>query len=172
MLETHYYFTPILDHLEEFDHNDWHLYPIVTLPAAKQLRDAEDLPKNIVSLNACYDRLRKVSLDYLTVNLYGRKQGRAFLLLLQDVLEETTILDYTVQVRQQILKEIGVSTLNFLEYRSFAKKHLALILKDFRKNNFQTSPASLILTDKECLRVENCSHALLQQYLEQIEKTA
>ena len=56
MLETHYYFTPILDHLEPFDHNDWHLYPIVTLPAAKQLRDAEDLPKNIVSLNACYDR--------------------------------------------------------------------------------------------------------------------
>ncbi|MDU1630152.1 MAG: dithiol-disulfide isomerase, partial [Lactococcus lactis] len=76
------------------------------------------------------------------------------------------------QIRQQILQEIGVSTLNFLEYRSFAKKHLALILKDFRKNNFQTSPASLILTDKECLRVENCSHALLQQYLEQIEKTA
>ena len=33
-----------LDHLEPFDHNDWHLYPIVTLPAAKQLRDAEDLP--------------------------------------------------------------------------------------------------------------------------------
>ncbi|MDD0140629.1 hypothetical protein PSY44_23775, partial [Shigella flexneri] len=63
----------------------------------------EDLPKNIVSLNACYDRLRKVSLDYLTVNLYGRKQGRAFLLLLQDVLEETKILDYTVQVRQQVL---------------------------------------------------------------------
>lgn len=172
MLETHYYFTPILDHLEEFDHNDWHLYPIVTLPAAKQLRDEEDLPKTISSLNACYDRLQKVSLDYLTVNLYGRKQGRLFLLLLQDFLKETTILDYTAQIRQQILQEIGVSTLNFLEYRSFAKKHLALILKDFRKNNFQTSPASLILTDKECLRVENYSHALLQQYLEQIEKTA
>ena len=172
MLETHYYFTPILDHLEPFENNDWHLYPIVTLPAAKQLRDAEDLPKNIVSLNACYDRLRKVSLDYLTVNLYGRKQGRAFLLLLQDVLEETTILDYTVQVRQQILKEIGVSTLNFMEYRSFAKRHLALMLKDFRKNDFQASPASLIMTNEECLKIEDCPHALLQQYLEQIEKTA
>ena len=49
------------------------------------LRDEEDLPKTISSLNACYDRLQKVSLDYLTVNLYGRKQGRLFLLLLQDV---------------------------------------------------------------------------------------
>ena len=75
MLETHYYFTPILDHLEPFDHNDWHLYPIVTLPAAKQLRDAEDLPKNIVSLNACYDRLRKVSLDF---RLYSSSSSADF----------------------------------------------------------------------------------------------
>ena len=72
---------------------------------------------------------------------------------MQDVLEETTILDYTVQVRQQILKEIGVSTLNFMEYRSFAKRHLALMLKDFRKNDFQASPASLIMTNEECLDV-------------------
>ena len=82
MLETHYYFTPILDHLEPFDHNDWHLYPIVTLPAAKQLRDAEDLPKNIVSLNACYDRLRKVSLDYLNCKSLRTKTRKSFSLII------------------------------------------------------------------------------------------
>ena len=106
MLETHYYFTPILDHLEEFDHNDWHLYPIVTLPAAKQLRDEEDLPKTISSLNACYDRLQKVSLDYLTVNLYGRKQGRLFLLLLQDFLEENKGLMGVISSLKVKLKEV------------------------------------------------------------------
>ncbi len=46
------------------------------------------------------------------------------------------------------------------------------MLKDFRKNDFQASPASLIMTNEECLKIEDCPHALLQQYLEQIEKTA
>lgn len=172
MLEIHYYFTPILDHLEKFDQNDWHLHPIVTLPVAKKLRDAEDLPKNVTSLNACHDRLQKISLDYLTVNLYGRKQGRHFLLLLQELLEETTVLGYNNQLRWSILKEIKVSTSDFMEYRSFAKKNLSTILKDFRKNNFHDSPASMITTEQECLHIENCPHLDLQNYLYKIEKTA
>jgi len=28
------------------------------------------------------------------------------------------------------------------------------------------------MTNEECLKIEDCPHALLQQYLEQIEKTA
>lgn len=132
MLETHYYFTPILDHLEEFDHNDWHLYPIVTLPAAKQLRDEEDLPKTISSLNACYDRLQKVSLDYLTVNLYGRKQGRLFLLLLQDFWKKQ--LSWTIQLKfvSKFYKKLGFLHSTFWNI-ALCQKHLALILKDFRK---------------------------------------
>lgn len=171
-MEIHYYFTPILDQLEQFDQNLWYLYPIVTLATAKELRDTEDLPKNVAALNACHDRLQKISLDYLTVNLHGRKYGRAFLSLLQDLLSEMTILDYTGQLRQQILSEIGVSTADFMEYRPYAKQHLALILQDFRKNDFQFSPAGLIMTAEECLQVEKCSHANLQRYLHQIEKTA
>ncbi|AYG01764.1 DsbA family protein [Lactococcus allomyrinae] len=172
MLEIHYYFTPILDHLERFDQNDWHLHPIVTLPAAKELRDVEDLPKNVASLNACHDRLQKISLDYLTVTLYGRKQGRLFLLLLQDCLSEITVLEYTDQIRQKILKKLNISTSDFMEYRQFAKRHLSLDLKDFRENDFHASPSSLVITDKECLHMEKCSHLALQDYLYQIEKTA
>lgn len=172
MLEIHYYFTPILDRMETFDQNDWYLNPIVTLATAKALRDAQDLPKDVCSLNACYDRLEKISLDFLTVNLYGRKQGRVYLLLLQELLEETTILDYTGQLRQKILSKIGVSTADFLEYRSFAKKHLSLMLQQFRKYEFEGAPAALIMTEEECLQVENCSHNVLQNYLHHIEKTA
>ena len=172
MLEIHYYFTPILDHLESFDQNEWHLHPIVTLPVAKALRDAENLPKNVTSLNACHDRLQKISLDYLTVNLYGRKQGRLFLLLLQESLLEKTVLDYNDRLRHQLLKEINVSVTDFMEYRSFAKKHLSIILKDFRNNGFRSSPASLVMTDEEHLQLEACQHGDLQHYLLQIEKTA
>ena len=99
MFEIHYYFTPLLDTLEVFDHNDWYLHPIINLRAAKAYRDATALKKNIANLNACYDRLQKITLDYYTITLHGRKYGRRFLLQLQEDLSPDALLNYTDQFR-------------------------------------------------------------------------
>lgn len=64
MLEIHLYFTPMLDNLDEFDRNDWYLYPVVNLSAAKACRDQAQYPKTVEYLNACSDRLEKIALDF------------------------------------------------------------------------------------------------------------
>jgi len=69
MHEIHYFFTPILDTLIDFDSNDWYLYPLVTLETAKKLRDQSSYKKDIEHLNASYDRLHKITLDLITVTL-------------------------------------------------------------------------------------------------------
>ncbi|MFC4653382.1 dithiol-disulfide isomerase [Lactococcus nasutitermitis] len=172
MFEIHYYFTPILDALETFDENDWHLCPVLTLVTAKALRDRLELPRNVENLNACYDRLQKISVDFLTVNLHGRKYGRQFLLKLQEKLAEPGILAYNDLLRHQILQEIGLRTSDFIIYRDFGKQELALVSQNFHKDNFKQSPAGLIMTDTEYLQLNKCDHHHLQNYLKNIEKTA
>lgn len=172
MLEIHYYFTPILDHLESFDKNDWHLYPIVNLATAKRFRDAAGLPRNVEHLNAVFDRLQKISLDYLTINLYGRKYGRRFLLNLQDTLSADQLLTYNNLIRQQILQKIGLSISDFKIFHKFSKSELKNGLQDFYENHFKQCPASFVLTKTEALQINACEHKLLQNYLIEIEKTA
>ncbi|MFK4959524.1 dithiol-disulfide isomerase [Lactococcus garvieae] len=172
MYDIHHFFTPILNQFSEFDAHSWYLYPIATLAAAKELRDNSDLPKNIENLNASFDRLQKISSDFLTINLHGRKYGRKFILALQERLDNLSILDYNNQMRHEILCEIKLTTADFITHRQFAKKQMIKNAQEFYKNEFTQVPSTLIYTDTECLHIENCSQALIQNYLRHFEKTA
>ncbi|GBG96058.1 dithiol-disulfide isomerase [Lactococcus termiticola] len=167
MYEIQYYFTPVLDSFEPFDSNyDWHLKPIVNLATAKKLRDRQGLTKNIAMLNASYDRLQRISEDFVSLSLYGRKTSRAFILSLQDRLREPgSFLEYNASMRAEILAELGIEIRDFKEYRQFAKKKLKQELYDYQDQHFASLPASLILTADEGLQLEKCRHEQLQSYL-------
>jgi len=167
MYEIHYFFTPILDSFEAFDsQHDWHLKPIVNLATAKKLRDRQGLTHNIEMLNASYDRLQRISEDFVTLSLYGRKTSRSFILKLQERLSEKgSFLAYNASIRAEILEELGIKTCDFKEYRSFAKEKLKQELYDYQDHHFASLPASLVLTADEGLQLEKCHHEALQNYL-------
>ncbi|WP_081165353.1 dithiol-disulfide isomerase [Lactococcus garvieae] len=172
MYDIHHFFTPILDQFSEFDSHSWYLYPIATLAAAKELRDNSEMPRNIENLNASFDRLQKLSSDFLTINLHGRKYGRKFLLTLQDKLKHNSVLDYNNQMRQEILSDMGLTTADFITHRQFAKKQMMKNAQEFYKNEFTQVPSTLVYTETECLHIEGCSQTIVQNYLRRIEKTA
>ncbi|MEY8458864.1 dithiol-disulfide isomerase [Lactococcus ileimucosae] len=172
MYDIHHFFTPILNKFSEFDSHNWYLYPVATLAAAKELRDSSNLPKNIEYLNASFDRLQKISSDFLTINLHGRKYGRKFILALQERLENLSILDYNNQMRHEILSEIQLTTADFVAHRHFAKKQMIKNAQEFYKNDFTQVPATLVYTENECLHIESYPHVIIQNYLRHIEKTA
>jgi len=173
MHEIHYFFTPILDTLIDFDSNDWYLYPLVTLETAKKLRDQSSYKKDIEHLNASYDRLHKITLDLITVTLYGRKYGRQFVIEIQKELSSSNFLDYNNQVRQDILHHLNITTADFIIHRHFTKKYLRETLHEFH-HRFSQSPATLIYPKdcSECLEIEAVSHSTLKNYLPSIEKIA
>lgn len=172
MLEIHLYFTPLLTPLEAFDQNDWYLHPVVNINAAKALRDQENFPKTVHHLNACFDRSEKIALDFLIINLHGRKYGRKFILKLQDNLQAKDILTYNHQMRNQILHDIGLSATDFKVFRNFGKQELSKSLHDFYNQKFLTTPASIILTDQEEFHLESCDFHHFKQFLNEIKKTA
>lgn len=175
MLEIHFYFTPILDKLEQTafdDENDWYLHPVVNLTTAKILRDRAHLPKTVQALNACYDRINKIALDYLTINLHGRKYGRKFLIELQNELADGKILEYSNVARHRILARLGLSTADFKIFRNFSKHALTEDRQDFQRHKFSQTPASIVLTDTEELHVKACTQASLCDFIGQIEQTA
>lgn len=172
MLEIHFYFTPVLNHLEACDGHDWYLHPVVNLNVAKTYRDQTNFPKTVEYLNASYDRLEKIALDYLTINLHGRKYGRQFLFLLQEKLEHSTILNYNNLIRQHILVELGLTTAEFKIFRTYSKQRLTECLREFYKHRFTETPASIILTATEELQIASCQLSELTEFIQEIEKTA
>lgn len=172
MYEIHHFFTPLLDHFDDFDNNDWFLHPVITLENAKNYRDYAHFTKNVETLNAVYDRLQKIATDYLTLNLFGRKTGRKFIQKIQEKLTLSDLLSYNNQVRQTILSEMNIKTADFISHRSFVKHELQHTLHEFYENNGQKTPTAMIYTDDEVLMLENCSHHIVQNYLHRIEKTA
>ncbi|PCS00702.1 DsbA family protein [Lactococcus fujiensis] len=172
MLEIHLYFTPMLDNLDEFDRNDWYLYPVVNLSAAKACRDQAQYPKTVEYLNACSDRLEKIALDFFTVNLYGRKFGRKFILQLQNNLTVSRLLDYNNSERKKILTEIGLSTSEFKVFRDYSKHVLKDSLHQFYENNFTQTPSGIVLTESEELHLAHIEAENLKTFIEKLEKTA
>ena len=173
MPEIHFYFTPLLDELADFIHEkDWYLHPMVNLSQAMLLRDLANLPKTTEALNACYDRLYKISLDFLTVNLHGRKTGRHFLLLLQEMLKPGDVLAYNDLMRNQILHQLGVSAADFKAFRPFSKTTLLEGAQDFYHSHFSQTPAGIVVPAHEELHIDACDQLSLQHYLYANEKTA
>ena len=172
MYDIHHFFTPLLDEFTEFDNNNWYLSPVVTLAAAKELRDLHRLPKTIENLNVSFEILEKISKDFLIINLHGRKYGRKFLIELQNRLAVLTILDYNDGLRQEIIEVLGLARTDFLVHQNFAQQQLIEATRDFYKNGFVQAPASLVYTGRECLKFDSCSQRIIQNYLSHIEKTA
>lgn len=172
MCEVQYYFTPLLDPLENFDENSWYLHPVVTLSAAEELLERSGLSHNIQNLNAFFDHLQKIALDFLVVSLYGRKISQQFMLCIQKKLTISTLLNYDEQLRERILQELHLSSEDFEQLCTFNKNKLKEILEDFQDQHFEHTPSSLIFTDSECLKLPVRSHHELKSYLTKIQRTA
>ena len=116
--EIQHYFTIFADDFGVFDTHtyDWFLHPVVTPTAIKEMRLSYQLPKTIPTYNALFDRVNKVTLDYLTVNFAGRHTGRQFLLALQDEMQGKTPLDYNNKVLISILHRLRFDVSDFIRY--------------------------------------------------------
>ena len=154
--EIQHYFTIFADDFGVFDTHtyDWFLHPVVTPTAIKEMRLSYQLPKTIPTYNALFDRVNKVTLDYLTVNFAGRHTGRQFLLALQDEMQGKTPLDYNNKVLIRILHRLRFDVSDFIRYYHFAQTSLIQEQKNFHSERLTILPSTLIYFQDDVIRID------------------
>ncbi|GFH41184.1 hypothetical protein [Pseudolactococcus insecticola] len=169
--EIQHYFTLFND---DFDFNqletatyDWFLNPLITPTAVRNTRDAYHLTKDVTTYNAVFDRLERVTLDFLTVNFAGRKAGRAFLSALQTLMTGKTPLDYNNQVLRQILHQIDFDVADLIRNHQFARASLIRSQHNFHADKLTILPSSLIydITRNDAVLINYLTQNQVTDYL-------
>ena len=170
--EIQHYFTIFADDFGVFDTHtyDWFLHPVVTPTAIKEMRLSYQLPKTIPTYNALFDRVNKVTLDYLTVNFAGRHTGRQFLLALQDEMQGKTPLDYNNKVLIRILHRLRFDVSDFIRYYHFAQTSLIQEQQNFHSERLTILPSTLIDFQDDVIRIDALAQRQIFAFLN--EKTA
>ncbi|MBR6896518.1 MAG: dithiol-disulfide isomerase [Lactococcus sp.] len=170
--EIQHYFTIFADDFGVFDTHtyDWFLHPVVTPTAIKEMRLSYQLPKTIPTYNALFDRVNKVTSDYLTVNFAGRHTGRQFLLALQDEMQGKTPLDYNNKVLIRILHRLRFDVSDFIRYYHFAQTSLIQEQKNFHSERLTILPSTLIYFQDDVIRIDALAQRQIFAFLN--EKTA
>mgnify|MGYP006992093940 CR=1 FL=1 len=170
--EIQHYFTIFADDFGVFDTHtyDWFLHPVVTPTAIKEMRLSYQLPKTIPTYTALFDRVNKVTLDYLTVNFAGRHTGRQFLLALQDEMQGKTPLDYNNKVLIRILHRLRFDVSDFIRYYHFAQTSLIQEQKNFHSERLTILPSTLIYFQDDVIRIDALAQRQIFAFLN--EKTA
>lgn len=167
--EIQHYFTLFNDAFDQFETetNDWFLNPVVTPSAVKSVRDAYQLPQDVQTYNAVFDRVHKATLDFLTVSFAGRQMGRRFLLACQEEMSDKTPLDYDNRVLFCILHDLNFSVSDFVKHFPYAKNTFKQCQRNFHSEKMTALPTSFILSETEAYQLENLSQSQVFQYLHQ-----
>lgn len=167
--EIQHYFTLFNDDFGQFETQqyDWFLNPVVTPVSVKAVRDAYQLPQDVTTYNAVFDRIHKATLDFLTVSFAGRQTGRRFLLICQSQMAGKTPLDYDNQILLDILHQLNFQVSDFVKAFPYAKTSLSQSQRNYHSEQLNTLPASFIYQDSEAFKIEQLPQSQICLYLNQ-----
>lgn len=170
--EIQHYFTIFADDFGVFDTHvyDWFLHPVVTPSAVRDIRQRYQLKTDTATYNAVFNRIYKVTLDYLTVNISGRHTGRRFLLALQEEMAGLTPLDYDNHVLIRILHRLKFHVSDFIKHYSLAKTSLIKEQQNFHSEQLSILPSTFIYYEDDVIKLEALAQRQIFAFLN--EKTA
>jgi hypothetical protein len=167
MKDIHHFFTPLAENIIVDQHANWHLHPIITLATVKAVRDDYNLPHDTDTLNQVSAVLNRIGLDMMIANLRGRAKGRLYLTTVQNALAGKTPLDFTPELRHQVLTDAKLNPVDFDDFDEYAHATLNLELRLYREQGSQALPASLVINpyDHENYLYRNMTQAELSDQL-------
>lgn len=170
--EIQHYFTIFDDDFTSFETQtyDWFLHPVVTPAAIRQIQDTYHLTKNIETYNKIFNRIYKVTLDYITVNFFGRHSGRSFLLGLQEEMDGLSPLDYNNRILLKLLHQLKFEVSEFIKYYPYAKTSIIEEQRNFNSEGLTILPSTFIYYQDDVIKIEALAQRQIFALLN--EKTA
>lgn len=170
--EIQHYFTIFDDDFTNFETQtyDWFLHPVVTPAAIRKIQDTYRLTKDIDTYNKIFNRIYKVTLDYITVNFSGRHSGRSFLLALQEEMAGLSPLDYDNRILLKLLHRLKFDVSEFVKYYPYAKTSIIDEQRNFNSESLTVLPSTFIYFQNDVLKIESLAQRQIFAFLN--EKTA
>lgn len=170
--EIQHYFTIFDDDFANFDTQtyDWYLHPVVTPAAIRKIQSIYHLTQDINTYNKIFNRIHKVTLDYFTVNFFGRHKGRTFLLALQEEMQGLTPLNYDNRILLNLLHRLKFDLSEFIKFYPYAKNSIISEQKNFNSEHLTVLPATFIYCQDDIIKIESFAQRQIFDFLN--KKTA
>lgn len=170
--EIQHYFTIFDDDFTNFETQtyNWFLHPVVTPGAVKKLQKTYHLTQDIATYNRLFNRIYKVTLDYITVNFSGRHTGRSFLLALQEEMLGLSPLNYDNRILLNLLHQLNFDVSEFIKYYPYAKTSIIDEQRNFNSEGLTVLPATFVYYLYDVIKIESLAQRQIFDFLN--EKTA